>query len=85
MRESQIQSKVITELERKGYYVIKLIQTNKNGIPDLMAIKDGKVVFIEVKVPGKKPKVLQAYRHAELKKYGANTITATNTNDITDL
>ena len=35
MTEQQIQSKKIKELEAEGYYVIKLIKTNKNGIPDV--------------------------------------------------
>ena len=38
MTEQQIQSKRIQELEEQGYYVIKLLKTNKNGIPDLIAI-----------------------------------------------
>ena len=38
MTEQQIQAQRIRELEDQGYYVIKLIQTNKNGIPDLIAI-----------------------------------------------
>ena len=38
MTEQQIQSKRIKELEAEGYYVIKLIKTNKNGIPDLSLI-----------------------------------------------
>ena len=33
MREQAIQSKLIKRLESEGYYVIKLIKTNKNGIP----------------------------------------------------
>ena len=50
MTEAQIQSKKIKELEAQGYYVIKLIKTNKNGIPDLIAIpKNSDVLFIEVK------------------------------------
>lgn len=32
MTEQQIQSKRIKELEAQGYYVIKLVRTNKNGI-----------------------------------------------------
>ena len=32
MTEQQIQSKKIKELEALGYYVLKLIKTNKNGI-----------------------------------------------------
>ena len=38
MTEQQIQSKRIKELEEQGYYVIKLVRTNKNGIPDIIAI-----------------------------------------------
>ena len=51
MTEQQIQSKRIKELEELGYYVIKLIQTNKNGIPDLIAIpRDSNVLFSEIKI-----------------------------------
>jgi len=49
MTEQQIQSNIIKRLELQGYYVVKLIKTNKNGIPDILAIKDGKARFIEVK------------------------------------
>jgi hypothetical protein len=38
MTEQAIQSKRIKQLEAEGYYVIKLVKTNKNGIPDLIAI-----------------------------------------------
>ena len=38
MKEQQVQAKKIKELEAQGYYVIKLTMTNKNGIPDLLAI-----------------------------------------------
>jgi hypothetical protein len=52
MTEQQIQSKRIKELESNGYYVIKLVKTNKNGIPDLIAIPPGSdVLFSEVKTP----------------------------------
>ena len=67
MKESQIQSKKIKELEAQGYYVIKLIKTNKNGIPDLIAIPpNSDVLFIEVKGPTGKLSSLQEYRIKEL-------------------
>ena len=47
MTEQQIQSKRIKELESEGYYVIKLIKTNKNGIPDLLAIPQDSDVFVK--------------------------------------
>jgi Holliday junction resolvase-like predicted endonuclease len=74
MREQQIQSKKIKELEAEGYYVIKLVTTNKNGIPDLIAIpKDSDVLFVEVKKPDGKLSKLQEYRLKELKAHGVKT------------
>jgi Holliday junction resolvase len=71
MKEQQIQSKKIKELEAQGYYVIKLINTNKNGIPDLIAIPpNSDVLFIEVKRPDGKVTKLQEYRHKELEEKG---------------
>ena len=71
MTEQKIQSKKIKELEALGYYVIKLKLTNKNGIPDLIAIpKNSDVEFIEVKKPKGKLYKLQEYRIQELQKHG---------------
>jgi hypothetical protein len=74
MKESQIQSKKIKELEAQGYYVIKLVKTNKNGIPDLIAIpKDSDVLFVEVKGPNGKLSALQEWRIKELNQHGIRT------------
>mgnify|MGYP003108699256 CR=1 FL=1 len=74
MTEQQIQSKRIKELEDKGYYVIKLIQTNKNGIPDLIALPKGcNVLFSEIKKPRGKVSALQQYRIKELEEHGVKT------------
>ncbi len=69
--ESSIQSKIIKRLEKEGWYVIKLIKTNKNGIPDLVCFKNGQFKFIEVKRPhvGVLSEI-QKYRIAELQKIG---------------
>ena len=71
MTEQQIQSKRIKELEAEGYYVIKLIKTNKNGIPDIIAIPPNcNVISSEVKTKKGKVSSLQEYRLKELKKHG---------------
>jgi Holliday junction resolvase len=71
MTEQQIQSKKIKELEEQGYYVIKLTKTNKNGIPDLIAIPQGSdALFIEVKTQKGRLSALQKYRIKELENYG---------------
>jgi hypothetical protein len=50
--------------------VVKLILTNKSGIPDLLLLKDGKASFVEVKREGQKPRPLQEYRIKELRSLG---------------
>lgn len=71
--ESKIQAKIIKKYEEMGYYVIKLIKTNKNGIPDLLCLKDGAGFFIEVKSEKGIVRPLQKFRHEELNKYGFET------------
>ncbi|NBP66131.1 MAG: VRR-NUC domain-containing protein [Bacteroidetes bacterium] len=67
MKESKIQAKKIKELESMGYYVIKLMKTNKNGIPDLIAIPKGSnVEFFEIKTSSGVLSELQKYRIKEL-------------------
>ena len=74
MTEAQIQSKKIKKLEAEGYYVIKLMKTNKNGIPDLIAIPPNcGVIFCEVKTPKGRLSSLQKYRMEELNKHGLTT------------
>jgi hypothetical protein len=74
MTEQQIQSKKIKELESQGYYVIKLMKTNKNGIPDLLVLpKNSDAFFIEVKKEGGVLSKLQEYRINELNKHGLKT------------
>ena len=71
MTEQKIQSKKIKELEALGYYVIKLIKTNKNGIPDILAIHpEFGVEFYEIKTKKGKVSKLQEYRLKELRNYG---------------
>lgn len=74
MTEQQIQTRRIKELEKEGYYVIKLIKTNENGIPDLVAIPpDSVVLFSEVKRPNGVVSKLQEYRMKELRQHGIET------------
>jgi Holliday junction resolvase len=73
MTEQQVQFKKIKELEAEGYYVIKLIKTNKNGIPDLVAVKKDEVLFVEVKAKNGVLSKLQEYRIKELDGYGIKT------------
>jgi Holliday junction resolvase-like predicted endonuclease len=71
MLESKIQAKKIKQLEEQGYYVIKLLVTNKPGIPDLIAIPpNAEILFVEVKKPDGKLSKLQEFRKKELESHG---------------
>lgn len=73
MTEQQIQKKLIEDLEKKGYYVIKLKSTNKNGIPDVIAIpKNSDVEFFEVKTKKGVVSELQKFRMKELANHGVS-------------
>lgn len=83
MLEQQIQSKIIKRLESQGWYVIKIIKCSKNGIPDLVAIKDGVVKFFEVK----RPQIgivseIQKYRIKELQEHGIEATVITSEQDL---
>ena len=49
MKESELQTKIKDKLTKSGWLVIKLEKTSWNGIPDLMCIRKGNVIFLEVK------------------------------------
>lgn len=68
--ESKIQHNFIKKLQDEGWLPVKLTLTNLPGMPDIMALKDGKVKFYEIKRPGEKPRPLQKYRIKQLRDLG---------------
>ena len=64
--ESKRQAKIIAKLTQEGWLCVKLIKTSVNGIPDIMALKGGKTMFIEVKQPDGKLSELQNVRIGQL-------------------
>ena len=72
MRESTIERAVCAYAKAKGCLVMKLAGPNQKGQPDRMFIKDGKVLFIEFKAPGKQPTALQLKWLMDLHLHGAH-------------
>lgn len=68
--ESKVQSRVIGILKEDGWLVVKIGLCSIPGFPDLMALKSGRVKFVEVKRTGEKPRPLQEYRHKQLREQG---------------
>lgn len=66
-------------MESDGWFVINLIKTSKNGIPDLLCLKNGKAVFIECKEKNDTVKPLQEFRIKQLKEMGFEAYVNKNT------
>lgn len=74
MTEQKIQTRIINGLEQEGYLVLKLIRLNKNGYPDLLAVKKNKTIFVEVKRPNGELSALQEARIKELNDKGIEAV-----------
>jgi len=61
--ESKIQKEIVDYLKGKGYYVIKIVRANEQGVADLAVCKDGRYIAIEVKAVGKKKNVTKLQEH----------------------
>jgi len=81
-KESEIQFEVIKFFERHGWYTVKIIQSNRNGWPDLQCHKNGVTLFIEVKSEKGKVSELQAYRHKQLRQMGFIVLVITSINHL---
>jgi Holliday junction resolvase len=82
MNESQIQAKIAKRLREHGWFVTKLIQTSTNGIPDILAIRNGKVIFLEVKSEKGQPSELQKYVIEQINKMGIFAAVVRNIEDV---
>lgn len=82
MTEAQIQSKIIKHLVHNGYFVIKIMRTNINGVPDLLAIKNGRATFYEVKRIDGVVSELQKYRIKQLISFGCKAKVVKSIEDL---
>ena len=67
---SSFQNKVRDFMRSRGYTVVSVIKLSANGYPDLMCMKQGKVIWIECKEIHDTLKPLQKHRIQELRQNG---------------
>lgn len=71
MEESKIENKLKKEIELIGGKALKFVSPGISGVPDrIVLLPHGRIVFIELKAPGKKPRPIQIKRIKELKDLG---------------
>jgi len=72
IRESTIESRVCDYAKRQGWLVRKFVSPSNRGVPDRIMFRNGHVLLIEFKAPGKKPTELQLREHSKLQQHGFN-------------
>lgn len=71
MREKTIEQKFTAAVKAAGGLALKFASPGFDGVPDRIALlPGGKMAFVEVKAPGKKPRPLQEARHRLLRQLG---------------
>ena len=71
MLEKYIEKKLVTEVKKMGGIAAKFVSPGLDGMPDrLVLLPYGKMAFVELKAPGKKPRLLQIRRIKQLQKLG---------------
>lgn len=80
--ERDIEKYLYKRAKEENALCFKFVAPGFSGVPDRILIKNGKVLFIELKAPNKKPRDLQVYVHELLQSHGATVLVIDNCDDI---
>lgn len=70
MREKEIENYLVKKVKKLCGLCFKFISPGNAGVPDRIVIKNGKLIFIELKAPGKSVRALQRLQIDKLLKHG---------------
>lgn len=84
--ERVIVARIMDEARSMGYFVMKNHGNafSIKGLPDLLCIKDGVCVWLEVKRPGEQATRVQLHRHRELRSFGCRVAVVTCVGEARD-
>jgi Holliday junction resolvase len=84
--EKAIVAAVMAASRRLGWWCCKIHGNAYQlaGLPDVLAIKDGRAVWMECKQPGKEPTRIQNHRMRELIKAGCPCTTVRSAGDAVE-
>lgn len=82
--EKAITRNIMKHMRHAGWYVRKNHGNmyQPAGIPDLICHRQGETLYIEVKMPNRKPTPLQCKTMDELRTYGISCVVATSPEDV---
>lgn len=74
MKEQHIERVLKARIESLGGICWKLVCPGVAGVPDRICLMDGRIVFVEVKAPGEKPRPIQSRRIQQLRDQGFQVV-----------
>ena len=83
MQEKYIENTLVKTVKEMEGIALKFVSPGLDGMPDrLVLLPMGRIAFVEVKSPGKKPRPLQLARHEMLRKLGFKVFVLDDAADI---
>lgn len=83
MREKIIEKELVAKVKAMGGIAPKFTSPGFDGMPDrLVLLPRGKMAFVELKAPGRKPRALQMARHRLLRQLGFKVYVIDEINQI---
>ena len=71
MSEKEIENYLVKKIKNKKGAAYKFTSPGNSGVPDrLCLLQNGKIFFVELKSPGKKPRALQVNQITKITKLG---------------
>lgn len=85
VREDVIERHLVNEVKKAGGIAYKFVSPGRRAVPDrLVLLPGGKVIFVECKAPGEKPRPDQLREHARLFALG-HQVVVLDSKDLTEI
>ena len=85
MNEKTIEAKLKKAVESSGGLCWKLVCPGTTGVPDRICLMRNRVVFVELKAPGKQPRPIQVRRMNQLRQQGFTALVVDSIDGIQEV
>ena len=85
MNERTIEAKLKNAVETSGGLCWKLVCPGTTGVPDRICLMRNRVVFVELKAPGKQPRPIQVRRMNQLRQQGFTALVVDSVDGIKEV
>ncbi|TRX47084.1 VRR-NUC domain-containing protein [Corynebacterium guaraldiae] len=85
MKEHAIEAALKQRIEAAGGLCWKLVSPGTAGVPDRICLMRGRIIFVEVKAPGRRPRPFQTHRAHQLHNAGFTVMTIDHPDQIQEV